>query len=61
MSLALGVLKWTPETFWAATLVEFDAAMLGHMESLGVDPDDGPPSQDDLDWLKENFGHGRQG
>lgn len=37
MSSAMGILKWTPNVFWAATFFEYTAAMKGHLASQGVD------------------------
>lgn len=31
----MGVLKWTPDVFWNATIWELEAALDGHMESAG--------------------------
>lgn len=37
MSSAMGILKWPPNVFWAATFYEYTAAMKGHLVSQGVD------------------------
>lgn len=37
MSSALGVLRWTPETFWKATVFEFTSALKGYLGAKGVD------------------------
>ncbi|MBZ9674555.1 phage tail assembly chaperone [Mesorhizobium sp. ES1-1] len=37
ISSALGALKWSPNTFWQATIYEYTAAMKGHLVSQGVD------------------------
>jgi hypothetical protein len=36
MSSAMGVLHWTPEAFWGATMFEYTAAMKGYLTSKGV-------------------------
>jgi hypothetical protein len=36
MSSAMGILRWTPETFWRATMYEYTAAMKGHLVAKGV-------------------------
>jgi hypothetical protein len=36
MSSAIGILKWSPEVFWKATMFEYTAAMKGHLISQGV-------------------------
>lgn len=41
LSSALGILGWTPETFWRATSYEYTAAMKGHMMAQGTDLDGG--------------------
>lgn len=40
METAMGVLGWTPRTFWEASPLEFRAAYRGKLRSLGVNPDD---------------------
>jgi hypothetical protein len=37
LSSALGILGWSPDTFWRATSYEYTAAMRGHMASKGAD------------------------
>lgn len=37
MSSALGILKWSPDQFWACTMYEYTAAMVGHMKASGAD------------------------
>lgn len=37
MSSALGILKWSPDQFWKATVYEYTAAMKGHLVSQGAD------------------------
>jgi hypothetical protein len=37
MSSAIGMLRWSPETFWRATMFEYTAGMKGHMAANGVD------------------------
>lgn len=51
MSSALGILKWSPPTFWNATFYEFTAAMRGHFVSAGVDMTP-PVSRDEYLTLK---------
>lgn len=41
MSIACGVLHWTPETFWSATPHETYAAFDGHALSQGAEDRDG--------------------
>lgn len=36
MSSALGVLHWTPDTFWGASYYEYTCAMAGYLASKGV-------------------------
>jgi hypothetical protein len=35
MSSAIGILGWTPEVFWAATVFEYSAAMRGYNAKKG--------------------------
>ena len=51
MSSALGVLKWSPDSFWAATFYEYTAAMKGHLAENGVDTTP-PPSTEEFYRLK---------
>lgn len=41
MSSALGLLGWTPDGFWRATVYEYSAAMRGYYASKGVDTEGG--------------------
>lgn len=41
MTSALGLLRWTPDTFWRATVYEYSAAMKGYLASKGVKTDAG--------------------
>lgn len=50
------MLKWTPDVFWRATLAEFDLAIVGHMESLGVEPEIEAPTREELDDLIARYG-----
>jgi hypothetical protein len=36
MEFALGVLKWTPDRFWASTFYEVSCAYVGHNKSAGT-------------------------
>lgn len=47
MSSAMGVLGWTPDTFWKATFYDFTAAMKGHLISSGADMSQ-PPSKEEI-------------
>jgi len=47
MCTALGVLKWSPETYRSATFYEYTAAMKGHLISSGVDITQ-PPSKQEI-------------
>jgi hypothetical protein len=38
MQHALGWLRWTPDAFWGATLAEVDNAVVGYLETRGVQP-----------------------
>ncbi len=49
MASALGVLKWPPNMFWAATFYEYTAAMQGHLISQGVAPKQGMSRDEFLD------------
>ncbi|WP_442577865.1 phage tail assembly chaperone [Mesorhizobium sp. ASY16-5R] len=51
MSSALGILKWSPNTFWQATFYEYTAAMKGHLVSQGVEIKS-PMSRDEYLTLK---------
>ena len=51
MASALGILKWSPNTFWQATFYEYTAAMKGHFVSQGVDLNP-PMTRDDFLTLK---------
>lgn len=48
MASALGVLKWTPDQFWRATVKEYTAAMKGHLLSIGADLS-GPLSREEVE------------
>ena len=41
MELGMGVIGWTPDTFWRATPIELRSALRGWQRSQGVNPDDG--------------------
>lgn len=41
MRLGLGHLRLAPRDFWHLTLIEYDAAARGYLESKGVSPDAG--------------------
>lgn len=47
MASVLGILKWSPKTFWQATFYEYTAAMKGHLISSGVDFTQ-PPSKQEI-------------
>lgn len=53
---AFGVLKWTPETFWASTLTEYFAAIEGHNEAQGGKKKVEPPSDDEMAKLLAKYG-----
>lgn len=36
MTFALGVLRWSPETFWASTFYEVSCAYMGHLIEQGA-------------------------
>lgn len=38
MTVALGVLRWTPETFWNSTFYEFSCAYVGYCMAEGIGP-----------------------
>ncbi|MHC2315147.1 hypothetical protein ACVIHC_002193 [Bradyrhizobium diazoefficiens] len=41
LASALGVLGWSPDTFWKATSYEYTAAMKGHLLAKGVNLEGG--------------------
>jgi Phage tail assembly chaperone protein, TAC len=41
MSSAMGILKWPPAAFWAATVYEYTAAMKGYVRSEGAEVEPG--------------------
>lgn len=53
---AFGFLKWTPETFWSATLTEYFAAIEGHNDANGGKKAVEAPSADQLDDLLKRYG-----
>lgn len=53
MAIGLGVIGWTPETFWSATITEFNAAIAGWNRAHGVPANDAM-SRDELeDFMKD--------
>lgn len=57
MKLAYGVFRYTPETFWGFTLLEWQYAVDGYFESInGVREE--PMSRGDLDKLMEQYPDG---
>jgi hypothetical protein len=36
MASALGVLRWSPDTFWSATMFEYTTAMKGYLLAKGA-------------------------
>lgn len=36
MEVALGPLRWSPQTFWASTFYELSNAWIGHCKSEGI-------------------------
>ena len=53
MSSALGVLMWSPETFWGASYYELSAAMAGHLASKGIRTQNERMTRDEFLNLKE--------
>jgi hypothetical protein len=53
---AFGYLKWTPETFWSATLTEYLQAIDGHNEAQGGKRKVEPPSGDEMAELLAKYG-----
>lgn len=37
MPAAMGTLRWPPETFWRATMMDFTSALKGYLASKGID------------------------
>lgn len=53
---AFGFLKWTPETFWSATMTEYFAAIDGLNEANGGKPKIEPPDDDEMASLLAKYG-----
>ena len=51
MALALGILRWPPDTFWRATPSELFAALRGPARGAGVEP----ATSSDVDRLMRAF------
>jgi uncharacterized phage protein (TIGR02216 family) len=54
MEIALGVLGWSPETFWKATMHEFIAALDGRRKSMEK-PVDQSMTRDEYNEMKRRF------
>jgi hypothetical protein len=54
MTSALGVLKWTPDVLWRATMYEYTAAMKGHLLSKGIKLDGAMSRSEFLDMKRED-------
>ena len=56
MEFALGVLNWTPETFWKSTHHELMTANRGYIKANKVpDKNDGAMTRDEFEEMKENI------
>lgn len=53
--MALGVLNWTPATFWDATPYEFNCAIAGWNEKNGGGPKVDPLTHEELEELMKLF------
>lgn len=53
--VAYGGLRWTPQTFWGSTLVEFFAANEGLALAKGLRKKVAPPSRERLEELKKKY------
>lgn len=57
LQMALGALNWTPETFWASTMHEFNAACEGRRRAgEAVRGDVEAATYEDHEMMKEKFG-----
>lgn len=56
MKLALGVLRWTPDTFWRSTFSEFFSAVNGYSEARGGKKPPQPPTDDEMQKLIAQYG-----
>ncbi|MEN5297525.1 phage tail assembly chaperone [Brucella sp. TWI559] len=54
---AFGVLRWTPATFWNATLSEFMAAIDGFIEARGGKKHGDAPTDAQMDALLKQYGN----
>lgn len=52
MEIALGVLGWTPETFWQATTREFWSAWAGWRRANVSSKDHGKIPEDEIDGIR---------
>lgn len=53
---AFGFLKWTPETFWSATLTEYFRAIDGHNQANGGGKKAAAPTKDEMSKLLAMYG-----
>jgi hypothetical protein len=61
MASSMGVLRWSPDTFWSATFYEFTAAMKGYLAAKGVKGDDSAMDRNDfLDMKDEARRNGKE-
>jgi len=62
MELGLGKLQWTPDTFWASSLIEIECAAHGLAKLHGVEDEasgtsiNEPLSMSEFEALKEKLG-----
>lgn len=48
MSSSMGILRWSPAEFWAASFFEYSCAMKGYLASKGVKSDNEPYTRNEF-------------